>query len=294
MTAVPPPVWSQAPPARRRSWGAGRVVALIFAILLLLPGLLLVLGGGVLLWADGPGRDDDGYLTSPEDGFTTSGSALVTENIALADTGTDWAPLDSWLGTARLDVSGTDGSPAVFVGIAPQAEGQAYLDGVQRTIVDDVGSGSDNGRLVQGGAPATPPGDQDFWVAQASGSGTQQLSWDPTEGDWLIVVMNADGSPGVSVDARIAATVPGLTGLAWGLLIGGVVVLAVSTLLFVLALRRGSRQLPPAYGQPVPAPAGPPPAWSPPAPVDRTTAQDARITPSAEVTPGIGNPDRPA
>jgi hypothetical protein len=266
-------------------------VALVFAILLLLPGLALALGGGVLMWADGPGRDDDGYLTTPDDSFSTTGSALVSENIELSDTGTDWALVESWLGTARLDVTGADTGTAVFVGIAPVDAGQAYLEGVGRTVVDDLGSGADNGRLVPGGAPATPPADQDFWVAQSSGTGAQQLTWDPTEGDWLLVVMNADGSAGVSVEAGIGATVPGLTGLAWGLLIGGIVLLLLSALLFVLAFRRGSRQLPPpGYG--VPAPAGPPPAWSPPAPVDRHAARDATAAPS--VTPGTANPDRPA
>ncbi|WP_051683721.1 hypothetical protein [Blastococcus sp. URHD0036] len=288
MTAVPPPVWPQAAPSRR--WGAGRVVALVFAILLLLPGVGLVLGGGLLLWADGPGRDDDGYLTTPDDDFSTTGSALVSENIELSDTGTDWALVESWLGTARLDVTGADGTD-VFVGIAPVAEGQAYLEGVARTVVDDLGSGADNGRLVPGGEPATPPADQDFWVAQSSGTGAQQLTWDPTEGDWLLVVMNTDGSAGVSVEAGIGATVPGLTGLAWGVLIGGVVLLLISALLFVLAFRRGRRPLPPT-GSWGPAPTGPPPAWSPPPPVDRHTARDATAAPP--VTPGAVNPDRPA
>ncbi|MGY1742226.1 hypothetical protein ACI8AI_15920 [Blastococcus sp. SYSU D01050] len=260
-------------------------MALVFAILLLFPGLGLLLGGGVLIWADGPGRDDDGYLTTPEESFSTPGSALVSEQIELSDTGTDWAPLDSLLGTARLEVAGTDPDTDVFVGIAPLAEGQAYLDGVARTVVDDLGGGAVPGQQISGGTPATPPAQQDFWVAQASGAGTQELTWDPTEGDWLIVVMNTDGSPGVVVEARIGATVPGLTGFAWGMLAAGVLVLALSTLLFVVALRRGSRRPPPPYGPPLAAPAGPPPAWSPPAQVDRDTARDAASGPPADATP---------
>ena len=64
------------PPQR---WGPGRVIALVIAILLLLPGLGLVVGGGVLLWADGPGPHDDGYLYSASDDFSTSGYALTSE-----------------------------------------------------------------------------------------------------------------------------------------------------------------------------------------------------------------------
>jgi hypothetical protein len=292
MTAVPPPAYPQPRPSPR--WGAGRVVALVFAILLLLPGLALALGGGVLMWADGPGRADDGYLTSPDESFSTTGSALVSERIELDGTGADWAQFDSWLGTARLEVAGTDADADVFVGIAPLGAGRAYLDGVARTVVDDLGSGADDGRLLPGGEPAGPPADQDFWVAQASGTGSQQLTWDPSEGNWLIVVMNADGSPDVSVEARIGATLPGLTGLAWGLLVGGVVLLLVSALLFVLALRRGSSRPPAAStGFGVPTPGGPPPAWSPPVPVDHRTAADASNAPPATVTPTPRPGDRP-
>ena len=49
-------------------------MATVVAVLLLLPALGLILGGGLLLWADGPARDDDGYLYSAEDSFSTARS----------------------------------------------------------------------------------------------------------------------------------------------------------------------------------------------------------------------------
>jgi hypothetical protein len=62
---TPPPTYWM-PPQR---WGPGRVIAVVIAVLLLLPGLGLVAGGGLLIWADGPGRSDDGYLYSSSDDF---------------------------------------------------------------------------------------------------------------------------------------------------------------------------------------------------------------------------------
>jgi hypothetical protein len=108
---------------------------------------------------------------------------------------------------------------------------------------------------VAGGPPASPPTEQDFWVAQATGSATQTLQWTPTAGDWTVVVMRADGSAGVTTSLAVAATLPGLTAAAWWLLGGGALLLAVGALLVALALLRA--QTP-----------GTPPAttWTPPPP----------------------------
>ncbi len=278
MAATPQPQWTPRPVDR---WGPGRVIALLLGIvLLLLPGLALVAGGGVLLWADQAERGDDGYLYSAEDGFSTEGYAMVSERIDLA-TDADWVPLSAALGTARVEVTGADD---VFIGIAPLAEGRAYLDGVERTVIDDLGIDTSAAaqQLVAGGAPSGPPTEQDFWVAQASGAGTQQLSWEPADGNWLLVVMNADGSADVAVTARIGATAPGLDGLAWGLIGGGLFLLLMGVLVVALTVRRRpARYAGPPYGA-APVSGGPPP-WAPPAPVDRSTAADGQ--PARDVTP---------
>lgn len=275
MTAAPQPTWTPAP-----RWGAGRIVALVIGVLLLLPALGLLLGGGVLLWADSSQRTD-GFVFSETDDFATSGYALSSERIDVA-AGADWVPLSAALGTARAEVTSRDSGGEVFIGIAPVDEGSAYLDGVEHSVIDDLGTTAVDERSVPGGSPSGPPADQDFWVAQASGSGTQQLDWEPAEGDWVFVVMNADASAGVSIDARIGATVPALGGLAWGLLGVGVVLLLISVLVIVLAVRRP----PVVYAGPPQAP------WTPPAPVDRTTAADAQ--PGAERVVPPGPPGPPA
>ena len=242
--------------------------------LLLLPALALLGGGGVLLWADQGERSDDGYLYTASDDFATQGHALLSDRIDL-DPGADWVGLSAALGTARFEVTGAQPGVDVFVGIAPTADVDAYLDGVERTVVDDLGldtSAADQ-VLLAGGAPDGPPADQDFWTVEATGTGTQQLDWDPDDGSWTLVVMNADGSAGVAVDARIGATIPALTGLAWGLLGGGLFLLLLAVLLLVLGLRRPAVE--PRYVG-APPPAGTPPYWTPPAPVDRSTAADAQ------------------
>jgi hypothetical protein len=278
MTTTPPMYWT--PPSR---WGAGRILGVIFGVLLLLPGLGLLAGGGVLFWADQTHRSD-GFVFSSTDSFSTQGYALTSGQIGLAP-GADWVPLSASLGTARAEVTAADPSTAIFVGVAPVAQGTAYLAGVQRGVIKDLGTAGNDVVTVAGDAPSGPPGDQNFWVAQTSGSGTQRLDWTPSQGKWLFVVMNADASSGVAMDARIGATVPALAGLAWGLVGAGLALVVVGTLLLVLSIRRQR----PGRGYsagPYIQPSSVVPSWAPPPPVDRTTAADARTqTPTTSAPP---------
>ena len=188
-----------------------------------------------MLWADW--QRTDGFVVSPEEDFSSAGHALVSDRIELS-TGAGWLPAAS-LGDARLEVTGA-GPGDVFVGVAPAADARAYLDGVQRTVVDGLGfdaPATDSDQLP-GGAPTGLPADQDFWIASASGSGTQEVTWAPADGDWMFVVMNADGSPWVEVEARIGAEVPALGVIGWAVLIAGSLLTFASVGLLVRGLRR--------------------------------------------------------
>ena len=136
----------------------------------------------------------------------------------------------------------------------------AYLDGVAQARIDDVEV--DPFRVeydfTDGADQAEPPGEQDFWVAQ--GTDDQPLEWELEGGDWVVVVMNADGSSGVSVDAAVAAKVDWLLPLALGLLIGGFVFVVVGSLLLVfgaIGLSRHSAAQTVAAPGPEPSTAGP-------------------------------------
>src|SRR3954454_22909903 len=98
MAATPQPTWNPPPPAPR--WGPGRVIALVLGILVLLPALGLTLAGGLLLWADGPARNDDGYLYSSSAGFSTDGYAITSASVDLT-TSADWLSVSAALGTAQ-------------------------------------------------------------------------------------------------------------------------------------------------------------------------------------------------
>jgi Domain of unknown function (DUF4389) len=256
---------SPAPPAGPApdSWTAGRVVTLVIGSVLLFTAAGALIGGGTLLWADRSERDG-GYLWTPTAQISTDHYAVTSDSFRLEGAGLDWA-VDEVLGRARLEVTPADPDTEVFVGIARTSDAADYLQDVGYTRIGDLSFGWDNGRVAPariteraGGAPEQPPGQLDMWVAEASGAGTQELTWRPADGDWTVVVMRADGGAGVTADVRAGATAPGLPWIAGGLLATGAVLLAIGGLLVGLAARRTHTPPPsrPAYGGP-PAPRKP-------------------------------------
>lgn len=241
------PVATEVPePRSTRSVPVGWIVAVVVGAIITLLSLAPLGGGAFLVWANATQTDADGFFTSPDGRLETSSHAITSEDIDLGadptrdDTGVDFGDVV----TVRLEVESTSES-AVFVGIGPSDDVAQYLDGVGRSTIDDLSFDpfDVSYRNTDGGAPSTEPGTEDFWVASAGGSGRQTLEWEPESGDWTVVVMNADGSAGVSVDAAVAAKSSWVLGVGVALLVGGVVGLLVGAVLLVLGvvgLARGS------------------------------------------------------
>jgi hypothetical protein len=251
-------------------WTAGRVVTVVAGAVLLMAATGPLIGGAGLAWADTTQRED-GYLWSATDDLATSGYALTVDDITLDTAGEDWV-LDEVIGDVRVEVTGAESSTAVFVGVARAADVDRYLTGVGHGRVDRLGPDGGPGAVteIRGGAPTSLPRDEDLWVAQVQGPGTQTLQWTPSDGDWTVVVMRADGSAGVDVDARAGVTVPALPWLWVGLLVLGGVLAVVGALLVALGVHRArsgpAGSVYPPYAAP-PGPIAPPPSPRP-APAD--------------------------
>ena len=132
------------------------------------------------------------------------------------------------------------GSSAVFAGVAPAAAAASYLTGVQYATVRGTSGHQGTYTDHPGSAPAVPPARAGIWVAQATGPGTQTLTWKVQSGSWMVIAMNADGSRPVSVRVNAAVTLPALPWIAAGLLTGGFVFLAGGAALIAVPLRRAS------------------------------------------------------
>jgi hypothetical protein len=249
---------------------AGRVILIVLGSIGVLFGLALLAGGGFLLWADRTQRED-GYLTTPTERFATPTYGLTRTRLEVDTDGSGWLLNDSWFGKVRIRGE-SPGAKMLFIGIGPEPAVAKYLGSVAHASVEDIDFDPFRVKYlpIAGGAPQGPPTEQRFWAASSSGVGTQTVTWNVREGDWSVVLMNADGSRSVAADIDVGAKLSFLLWVALGLLLGGVLVLGGSTALIVLAAR--ARQPPPA--PPVSPTAGRGSGSTPaPEPPDRSTEQ---------------------
>jgi hypothetical protein len=257
---------------------AGKIVALVAGILIVLIAMALLVPGGVLLGLWGTQRDEAGFFNTSSHTLTSSGYALVTPDVDL-----NMGPAGDWLPTGdraaiRIEATSSGDTP-VFVGIGPSDKVADYLAGVEYDEVTDFGwsSAEVKYRHLDGAAPSAPPAEQDFWTVHQEGSGGQTLEWDVRDGNWTVVVMNADATAPVSAGVSLGGRLDILFPIALGIVIGGVILLGVGILLIVLGARRPRTppyvqgQMPYPPGGPYPPagqypPAGPPPSAEQPPP----------------------------
>ena len=197
---------------------------------LVVVGLVLVYNFGLASLLHSPPLREHN-LTDPLT-IEVSSRAVVTEDLELLR----WTTMPEFISPPDdVRVEGVAaGSDPLFMGIAPADAVAGYLDGVTHDEITAWDSTADDITEVvytrnEGTTDPAAPGTKDFWVASGSGSGEQTLDWTIQSGEWALVIMNADGSPGVSADVRFGVATPsvllpiGLASLVVGLvaLIGG-------------------------------------------------------------------------
>ena len=227
-----PPAGPERPPA---GWTVGRIAAVVAGAVLALVSLGLLGSGAAIMWADQAMRDD-GYLTTGTSTYSTSGYALASQPLEL---GWGWL-VTGLIGDIRVRVTPVSPGRPVFVAIGPADQVMAYLSGVSYATVTNA----DQGGLVShsGTALPAPPRTARIWVAQVSGAGTQTLRWVARTGTWMVVVLNPDGSAGLSVRAAAGVSTPWLFELSADLIIGAIAAGALSAALIIVPVRLAARQ----------------------------------------------------
>jgi hypothetical protein len=212
------------------------VVLLVLGSIAALLALALLAAGTAAVVIDQTQRDDDGFVMSPTESFSTASYAIASESVDVNIEGPDWAAEDI-LGTIRIR---SESERPVFVGIARDATVDRYLGGVAHAVVTDIGREPEYEDRPGGALPA-PPGNQAFWVASARGAGEQTLEWDPEDGSWSVVVANADGSRGVASDLSIGAELDALLWVGIGLLVAGGLLALAAAAAITAGINRGRR-----------------------------------------------------
>lgn len=221
-----------APTVERR-----RVVRLVLGTLALLAALALIGSAVAAIVGLEANRDATGYFATHTHRYRTSSYALSTES---SNVGGVTGALESGLLRLRITATSNDAAKPLFIGIAHTGDVDRYLARVEHDELRDITFDpfKIDYRRLGSGAPTALPAAQSFWQAHASGTGTQAISWPVKTGRWSAVVMNADGSRNVTVDARLAARLSG----AWWFVVAFVALGALSLVGGVALIRSGSRK----------------------------------------------------
>jgi hypothetical protein len=211
----------------------GKIAAVVVGAILGLVGLGFLLGGSGLLWANETQRTDDGFFTTEEVSLSTDSYALTSAEVDLGSQPGDWFP-SGRLAAVRLDV---EADTDVFVGIGPEDEIEAYLNEVAHTEVTRITDDGARYREITGDQTPTTPVEQSFWVASVDGPGRHSLTWDLEAGRWMVVVMNADATPGIAVETSAGARTDLLVPIALGLLAIGAILAVIALVLIVTGIR---------------------------------------------------------
>jgi hypothetical protein len=215
-----------------------RIALIVTGTIASLVATALVAGGALALWGDSQ-KDADGYLTTHTHRFEDSTRALATKNLDMNLGDADWLAQPNDLGKVKVTAESKDGKP-LFVGIARTSDVEDYLSGVPYTTVDDIEASPFNADYTRHSGQRHPvsPEHAGIWQASSYGDGTRSIDWEIDDGDYSVVVMNADGSLGVDADVSAGANVPFLDELGWSAIGSGVFALVIGIGLIALAVRR--------------------------------------------------------
>ncbi len=227
------------PPPAQRGWTTGRIVSVVAGSVLVLAGLGFA-GAGATLALVGAADRDDGFVMTPGIDMTTDSYAITSEDARITTEGApDWVP-EQVLGDVRVTAESDSGGP-VFIGVARSSDVAAYLDGVGHDVFRELRDGDAVLEGTAGGAPQSPPGEQTFWVAQATGTAAM-LDWEPVDGSWTFVLMRTDGSAGLDTEVATGAELPVLDAVVAVLLVLAGLTLLTGALLIAVPVRNASRR----------------------------------------------------
>ena len=119
----------------------------------------------------------------------------------------------SGLGSAHIVITARESNQPIFLGVARANDVDQFFNGIAYDEIQrlDLRPFRIETRRHGGEPFAFPPEDESFWLASATGD-NPKLEWTVQEGDFRIVMMNADGSPGTAAEVQFGVDIGGLRG----------------------------------------------------------------------------------
>ncbi len=243
--------------SRDTAWGAGRIIIVLIAGIILIASFGMIMGGYSLRMIQDTIMDTDGYIMSGMRQVSSNTYAIVFEGIDInieepndplgrritESIGRNMGDLI----TLKITAKSNNDKP-LFLGIAQYSNVAPYLGSVN---YDRLISGSWEYDPWDpsfpdyifshhpGSAPSVPPTLHSYWVAHAVGADEATMTWGLEPGNFWIVVMNEDASMGVDIDLRMGAKVPLISAISNILLsVGLFTALAAAAMIYYGAIRR--------------------------------------------------------
>ena len=223
---------------------AGKILLLVFGIIILLISMALIAGGATLLWVNSRYVDSAGYFASDTLHIERDSYAVVAGPIELDETAV--RVLNSIGVITAFEFQGKNNNPSkqIFMGVTDEIGLANYLDNVDYDEINNIGFGW--GLDIHGITYTNHPGydepslpaSESIWAVSVVGTASETLVWETRAGNYSIVVMNGDGSKGVDLDVIFKAKIPSLVKFGVGFLVSGIILLAIGSLMIVLAVRR--------------------------------------------------------
>ena len=214
-------------------------------------GVISIVVGGILLLGGGAVAVGGAALMILFGSDSTAASGLhhvTTQRVALVAAVNDIQGANGFASAVSrptLRLTATSTNRRIFIGIGPAAAVERYLAGAPIDRVTDMAV--DPFRLATRArpgpvTPATPAG-QPFWTTSDSGT-SAGINWKISDGNYRLVIMNADATPGVAADARAALTIPHLFTIGLATLLGGAIVAIAGLVLIIIGARKRNTHRP--------------------------------------------------
>jgi hypothetical protein len=212
-------------------------ISRVFGIIGLAISVYLFVSGGICLLSDSTTKDSEGFYSTWTIQIKRDSYAIILSPDGI-DIDGGWEILD--LRAIKIEGSNNNPSNQIFIGVAREADIDAYLSGVEydeitglRIFPSRTNYQNHTGNMVPGGRPTS----QAFWAKSVCGSGTQNLTWEPESDRHSLVLMNEDGSASLDIHLVVRTETALLSIAGVSSLMIGVVMLLLSLPMLFLAGR---------------------------------------------------------
>ena len=214
----------------------GKLIIRVGGIIGLIVAVFFLVSGIYFLCQNSTSKDSQGFFSTWNFEIQRDSRAIVLEPDGI-EFDVNWDIGD--IGVFKVIAETIGPGKELFIGSAPQEDVCSYLDGIEYDKITALWIfplRADYQRFNGDAVPANPVS-QEFWIDTSFGKDTQELIWDPEHGNASLVIMNADGSAGLDLNAHVKTKVGILFIAGVGSVIIGIFLLLLS-LMAILYTRR--------------------------------------------------------